>query len=148
MKVIYPCKTKGEGRDFTASKYTASLLKMAHMYQCQELVSACINHLKGNVTEANSVELFAVAKLVDSKVLKEVIFARMIVSSNPFEVIGTDEITDPQDSKELIGVWQKKYNQLQSSLTESNAKLVEANRQLKEAKRRQKDKRTYECFFD
>ena len=35
LEFIYADKTKRIGRDFDASKYTALLLKMAHMYQCQ-----------------------------------------------------------------------------------------------------------------
>ena len=78
LEFIYADKTKGEGRDFDASKYTPSLLKMAHMYQCKELVSACINHLMVHITKANCAEIFAVATLVDSKPLREAIFAQMI----------------------------------------------------------------------
>ena len=79
------------------------------MYQCEELVSACVNHLKDNISEANSAEVFAAARLVDSKALKEEIFTRMFHSDEPSEVVGSDEMVAHQDCKDLMGVWQNMH---------------------------------------
>jgi len=134
LEFIYADKTKGEGRDFHASKYTASLLKMAHMYQCQELVIACINHLKGNVTEANAAELFAVATLVDGKPLREVIFSQMIDFEKPLEAVGKNGLKSHKDYQDLIAVWQNKHkvikNSLEVDLTRTNYSLAGAHQEV------------------
>lgn len=97
--------------DKHAQKYTTELLKMAHMYQCDKLVSACINHFKNNITEANSAKIFEVAQELNVKSLKEVIFAQMIDRENPLKAIGNKGLTDAQDCELLVEIWQKKYNQ-------------------------------------
>ena len=97
--------------DKHAQKFTTEFLKMAHMYQCEKLVSACIEYFKYNITEANSAEIFAVAQELDIKALKEKIFARMIDSKQPLMAIGNKGLADPQDCELLFQIWQKKYNQ-------------------------------------
>jgi len=133
LEFIYADKTKGKGRDFDDSKYTALLLKMAHMYQCQELVSACINNLKDNVTEANAAELFAVATLVDAKPLREAIFAQIIDFEKPLEAVGRNGLKSHQDYQDLIAVWQNKHKELKNSLEKKQNQLYGAN--YKERKR-------------
>merc|ERR1711974_379311 len=113
LELMYE-KLKDGGRDFEASKYTASLLKMAHMYQCQELVTACINGLKKNINDANLAEVFDVARLVDSKPLKEVIFARMMDEENPMRVVGAVGGLSLQEYRELMGAWHNKYKEMQN----------------------------------
>ena len=136
LEYIYANKTKDEGREFDASKYTAALLRMAHMYQCEELIAACINHLKDNISEANSAEVFAAARLVDSKALKEEIFTRMFHSDEPSEVVGSDEMVAHQDCKDLMGVWQNMHKVfcLNSEEREANfqERAVSYEQQIKE----------------
>ena len=127
LEFIYADKTKGEGRDFDASKYTPSLMKMAHMYQCKELVSACINHLMVHITKANCAEIFAVATLVDSKPLREAIFAQIIDFEKPLEAIGRNGLKSHQDYQDLIAVWQNKHKELKNSLAKKQTQLYSAN---------------------
>ena len=105
------CNYVGKVVDKHAQKFTTELLRMADMYQCEELVSACIEYFKSNITDANSSEIFAVAQELNIKALKEKIFARMIDSKQPLEAIGNKGLADPQDCKLLFQIWQKKYNQ-------------------------------------
>ena len=78
-------ETTNARQQYKDKKYTTELLKMAHMYQCDELVSACIGYFKYNITAANSAEIFAVAQELNIKALKEKIFARMIDSKQPLK---------------------------------------------------------------
>ena len=106
-------------------------MKMAHMYQCKELVSACIPHLKGKVTKANSAELFAVAKLVDSKPLREAIFAEMIDFEKPLEGVRANGLKSHQDYEELISVWQNKHKELKTRFADSEKNLVRSDLSLR-----------------
>ena len=109
-------KLKDGGSDFEASKYTASLLKMAHMYQCQELVTTCVNGLMENINDANSSEVFDVARLVDSKPLKEVIFARMMdEEEDPMRAVGGVGLS-LQEYRELMGAWHNKYKGMKKKM--------------------------------
>ena len=111
-------ETTNARQQYKDKKYTTELLKMAHMYQCDELVSACIGYFKYNITAANSAEIFAVAQELNIKALKEKIFARMIDSKQPLEAIGNKGLADPQDCELLFQIWQKKYNQEKEAKTE------------------------------
>jgi len=118
LEFIY-AKSKDEGRDFEASKYTPSLLRMAHMYECQELVTACVNGLKKSINDVdivNSAEVLDVARLVDSRPLKEVIFARMLDEEDPMGAVQRVGLFHPEEYLELMEAWQKKYKKMKEDL--------------------------------
>ena len=94
---------------------------MAHMYECQELVNASVNRLKKSINDANSAEIFAVARLVDSKPLKEAIFARMLDEEDPMRAVGE---LSPQEMRELMGAWQNKYKKMKEKMKGMKKKMV------------------------
>ena len=121
LELMYE-KMKDGGRNFEASKYTPPLLRMAHMYDCQELVTACVNGLMENINDANSAEVFNVARLVDSKPLKEAIFARMLEEEDdPMRAVGE---LSPQEMRELMGAWQNKYKKMKEKMKGMKKKMV------------------------
>ena len=100
---------------------------MAHMYECQELVTACVNSLKKSISDtrlswssksspsasflAIAAEIFDVARLIDSKPLKEAIFARMLEEEeDPMRPLGGVELSN-QEYREMIEAWHKKYQE-------------------------------------
>ena len=82
------------------------------MYECQELVTACVNGLKKSINDANSAEVFDVARLVDSKPLKEAIFHRMLAEEeDPMRPLGGAELSLPE-YQELMGAWHNRVKKL------------------------------------
>ena len=58
-------------RDFDEENYTLPLLRMANMYQLQELQDDCIEYIKKHITRENAVEVWNMAGICGSQKLKE-----------------------------------------------------------------------------
>jgi len=58
-------------RDFNEENYTLPLLKMANMYQLQELQDDCIKYIQKHITRENAVEVWNVADICGFQKLKE-----------------------------------------------------------------------------
>ena len=76
---------------------TPKLLELAHMFQFEELEQDCIQHLKGHITDANAMEVWAVANLIQSRALKEAVFEKLIHRSQE------KPISDVPGVERLIG---------------------------------------------
>ena len=85
-------------RDIDHSRLlTPKLLELAHMFQFEELERDCIQHLKGHITDANAMEVWAVANLIQSHALKEAVFEKLIHRSQE------KPISDVPGVERLIG---------------------------------------------
>ena len=87
-------------RDIDHSRLlTPKLLELAHMFQFEELEKDCTQHLKGHITDANAMEVWAVANLVQSRVLKEAVFEKLIHRSQEkpiSDVPGVERLISPE----------------------------------------------------
>jgi len=104
LEFLYAEKTDGK-RDIDPNRMTPKLLELAHMFQFEELEQACIQHLKDHVTDDNAMEVWDVADRVQSRVLKEAVFKKLIHRSedNPIsDVPGVERLIGPE-VQELIG---------------------------------------------
>ena len=96
---------------------------MAHMYECEELVTASVNGLKKSINDANSAEVFEVARLIDGKPLKEAIFNRMLVEEeDPMRQLGGIELSLPE-YQELMGAWHNRVKNLDCRFCYKTAKF-------------------------
>jgi len=90
---------------------TPKLLELAHMFQFEELEQDCIQHLKGHITDANAMEVWAVANLIQSHALKEAVFEKLIHRSHEkliSDVPGVERLIGP-NAQELMDYWSAKY---------------------------------------
>jgi len=65
-------------RDFDEENYTLPLLRMANMYQLQELQDDCIEYLQNHITRENAVEVWNLADICGSQKLKELAVKFMV----------------------------------------------------------------------
>ena len=69
------------------------------MFQFEELEQDCIQHLKGHITDANAMEVWAVANLIQSRALKEAVFEKLIHRSQEkpiSDVPGVERLISPE----------------------------------------------------
>jgi len=100
LEFLYAEKTDGR-RDIDPNRMTPKLLELAHMFQFEELEKGCIQHLKGHVTDDNTMEVWAVANGVQSRALKEAVFDKLIHRSQEKPISDVPGISP--EVQELIG---------------------------------------------
>jgi len=114
LSYIYSDKNTAVGlynlfrRLFDAQKLTPELLRLAHMYQVQDLIEDCTTHLAQNVNDTNVVTIWMSGETCQIERLKEAAFAYMVNSPNRDLVLNCRDMDkvfkSPERNKELVGV--------------------------------------------
>jgi len=108
LEFLYAEKTDGRRDidiDIDIDIYSGELLELAHMFQFEELEQECIQHLKDRVTDDNAMEVWDIANRVQSRVLQEAVFEKLIHRSEDkpiSDVPGVERFISPE-VQELIG---------------------------------------------
>jgi len=113
-------------RSFDQGKLTLDLLRMAHMYQVEDLKLDCYEHLEKTVCDDNAVELLKVAHTFENKRLSSVAISHLVdgPQAKPLrEIPGFKEAF--QSHGEAMQALMEAFAEKTSTLKRENADLKE-----------------------